>query len=103
MHGYGMAAVNDNDSIVWYSKVIANFGAAYATTHKSVKSHSSMIASMQGQLQAMQRSAWCCSSSKPPPPPTHRSSNSTALVVCHVVALPVAPVEAIQPRRINSQ
>jgi hypothetical protein len=55
MHGYGRAAVNDDDSIVSYGKSIANFGAAYTTTHESVKSHSLMIPSMQGQLQAMQQ------------------------------------------------
>ncbi len=37
MHGYGMAAINNDNSVVSYSKSIANFGAAYATTHKSVK------------------------------------------------------------------
>jgi hypothetical protein len=55
MHGYGIAAVNNNNSVVSYGKLIANFGAVYAATHESVKSHSSTIASMQGQLQAMQQ------------------------------------------------
>ncbi len=30
MHGYGMAAVNNDDSIVLYGELIANFGAVYA-------------------------------------------------------------------------
>jgi hypothetical protein len=50
MHGYGMAAVNDDDSVVLYSKLIANFGAVYAAMHESVKAHSLTIASMQEQL-----------------------------------------------------
>ncbi len=103
MHGYGMAGVNNNDSIVSYGKSIANFGTTYAATHESVKSHSLMIASMQGQLQAMQQFCMVLQQQQPPPPSTHRSSNSAAVTVCRVVTLPAAPAEAIQPRRINSQ
>jgi hypothetical protein len=50
MHGYGMAAVDNDDSVVLYGKLIANFGAVYTATHKSVKAHSLTIALMQGQL-----------------------------------------------------
>jgi hypothetical protein len=50
MQGYGMAAVNDDDSVMLYGKSIANFGTVYPATHKSVKSHISTIASMQGQI-----------------------------------------------------
>jgi hypothetical protein len=32
MHGYGIAAVNNNDSIVSYRELIVNFRAAYAAT-----------------------------------------------------------------------
>jgi hypothetical protein len=46
MYGYGMAAVNNDDSIVSYSKSIANFGASYAAKHESVKAHSLSFASM---------------------------------------------------------
>jgi hypothetical protein len=55
LHGYGMAAVNNDDSVVSYSKSIANFGAAYAATQELVKAQGTTIASMQGQLQAMQQ------------------------------------------------
>jgi hypothetical protein len=55
MHGYGMAAVNNNNSVVSYSKSIANFGVTYAATQESIRSHSSTIASMQGQLWSMQQ------------------------------------------------
>jgi hypothetical protein len=68
MHGYGMAAVNDDDSVVSYGDLIANFGAAYAATHKFVKSHSSTIASMQGQLRAMQQFCMAIQQQQPPPP-----------------------------------
>jgi hypothetical protein len=68
MHGYGMAAVKNDDSVVSYSKSIANFGAAYTTTHKSIKTHSLTIASMQGQLQAMQQFCMVLQQQQPPPP-----------------------------------
>jgi hypothetical protein len=55
MHGYGMAAVNNNDSVVLYAEVIVNFGAAYAAMLELVKSQGMMVPSMQGQLQAMQQ------------------------------------------------
>ena len=53
LHGYGMAAVNDDDTVALYGKSIANFGAAYATTQESGKTQGTTIASMQTQLQAM--------------------------------------------------
>ncbi len=68
MHGYGMAAVNNDDSVVLYDKLIENFGTAYAATHKSVKAHSSTIMSMQGQLQAMQQFCMVLQQQQPPPP-----------------------------------
>jgi hypothetical protein len=55
MHGYGMAAVNNNDSVALYEDSIANFGAAYAAAQETVKSQGMTIASMQGQMQAMQQ------------------------------------------------
>ncbi len=67
MHGYGMVAVNKNDSVVSYGESIANFGTVYAATHKSIKSHSSTIASMQGQLQAMQQFCMVLQQQQPPP------------------------------------
>jgi hypothetical protein len=38
MHGYRMAAVNDDDSVALYRELIANFGATYASMQESVKS-----------------------------------------------------------------
>jgi hypothetical protein len=55
MHGYGMAVVNDKDSVVLYGELIANFGAAYTATQESVKAQGTTIASMQGQMQATQQ------------------------------------------------
>ncbi len=67
MHGYGMAVVNDNDTVVLYGELIANFGTVYAATHESVKSHSSTIALMQCQLRAMQQFCMALQQSNPPP------------------------------------
>ncbi len=68
MHSYGMAVVNSANSVVSYGESIANFGAAYAATHESLKAHSSMITSMQGQLQAMQQFCMALQQQQPPPP-----------------------------------
>ncbi len=76
MHSIGMAAVNGNNSIVLYGKSIANFRAAYAATHESVKSHSSTIVSMQGQLQAMQQ--FCMALQQQHPPQHLRTAAATA-------------------------
>jgi hypothetical protein len=103
MHGYGMAVVNNDNSVVLYGESIVNVGAAYAATHKSVKSHSLKIVPMQGRLQAMQQFCMALQQQQPPPPPMHRSSNSAAIVVCCIVTLLATLAEAIQPRRINSQ
>jgi hypothetical protein len=84
MHGYGMAAVNDNDSVVSYGESIINFGAAYAATQESVKSQGmTTIASMQGQIQAMQQ--YCMALGQQPPPPRH----------VHVTATTVWPLRCI--------
>jgi hypothetical protein len=68
MHGYGMAAVNNYNSVVSYGKLITNFGAVYAAMHESVKAHSLTIALMQGQLQAMQQFCMALQQQQPPPP-----------------------------------
>ncbi len=67
MLGYGVAAVNADDSVVsyGYGESIANFGAAYATTQESVKSQSTTIASLR-QMQAMQQH--CMALGQQPPP-----------------------------------
>jgi hypothetical protein len=69
MHGYSMAAVNNDDSVMLYGKLIANFGTVCATTHESVKSHSLTIAWMQGQLWAMEQ--FCMTLQQQQPPPHH--------------------------------
>ncbi len=66
MHGYGIAAVNNKDSVVLYGESIANFRAAYEATQESVKSQGTTITSMQGQLQAIQQ--YCMVLGQQPPP-----------------------------------
>jgi hypothetical protein len=96
--GYGMAAVNDDNSIISYSKLIANFGAAYAATQESVKAQGTTIALMQGQLQAMQQ--YCMALQQQPPLPSMcRSSNHVVAAVWGVNLLPAAD---IRPQRTPS-
>ncbi len=71
MHGYGMAAVNNGDSVVLSGESIANFGAAFAATQESVKSQGTTIALMQRQLQAMQQ--YCMALGQQPPPGIYTS------------------------------
>jgi hypothetical protein len=62
-----MAAVNNDDaSIISYGEFIANFGAAYAATLESIKTQGSMIALLQGQVNAMQQ--YCMAMQQQPPP-----------------------------------
>jgi hypothetical protein len=65
MHGYGMVAVNNDDSVALYRESIANFGAAYAATQEAVRSQGTTIASMQGQMEAMQQ--YCMVIGQQPP------------------------------------
>jgi hypothetical protein len=97
MHGYGMAAMNEDNSIVLYRESTANFGAAYAATQELVKSQGMTITAMQGQMQAMQQ--YCMALGQQPPPlaSTCCSSNSVAAPVRRVDLRPVA--DAIQSRR----
>ncbi len=46
MHGYRIAAVNNDDSVVLNWELIANFRAAYTTTQELVKSQGTTIASI---------------------------------------------------------
>jgi hypothetical protein len=55
LHGYGMMAATDNESVISYKESLANFGAAYAATQESVKSQASTIASLQTQMKSMQQ------------------------------------------------
>jgi hypothetical protein len=77
LHGYGMAAVNDKDgSVTSYGESIVNFGAAYAATQESVKTQGSMIASLQGQVNAMQQ---YCMALQQQPHPTIYAQQQRAL------------------------
>ncbi len=44
IHGYRMAAVNNDYSVVSYGKLIANFGTAYTSTQELVRSQVTTIA-----------------------------------------------------------
>ena len=66
LHQYGMVAVNNNNTVVLYGKLIVNFGATYATTQELVKTQGTTIASMQTQLQAMHQ--YCMGLQQQPPP-----------------------------------
>ncbi len=99
MHGYGMAAVNDDDSVALYGESIANFGAVYATTQETVKSQGMTIALMQGQMQVMQQ--YCMVLGQQPPPASTRCNcNSTATAVRHVDLQLAA--EVTQPQRLTN-
>jgi hypothetical protein len=81
MHGNGMAAVNDNNPTALYGESIANFGAAYAATHESVKSQGGTIASKQGQMQAMQH--YCMALGQQPLPASTRCSSNAEHSLTH--------------------
>jgi hypothetical protein len=78
-HGYGMAAMDDDVSLVSYSKSLANFGAAYTATQESIKTQATSLASMQDQLTNIQQ--FCMNVGQQPPPniyaPTHNSTRPT--------------------------
>ncbi len=74
LHGYGMAAVNDdNASVVSNGKSIANFGLAYAATRESVKTQGSTIATLQGQVIMMQQ--YCMAIQQQPPGVGHSAGD----------------------------
>jgi hypothetical protein len=66
MHGYGMAAVNADNSVALYGETIWNVGAAYTATQESVKSQGMMTTLMQGLMQAIQQ--YCMVLGQQPPP-----------------------------------
>jgi hypothetical protein len=82
MHGYGMAAMNNDNSVALYGELIANFGAAYAATQESVKSQGATIASMQGQMQAMQHYFMALGQQSPPGIYTLQQQQCAAAVCC---------------------
>jgi hypothetical protein len=46
MHGYGMATMNNDDSVLLYGESITKFGAVYTAMQKSLKSQGMTTASM---------------------------------------------------------
>jgi hypothetical protein len=64
-HGYGMAAVNDNESIALYNETLTNFSATYAATQETIKSQATSLAAMQGQLANIQQ--FCMAVGQQPP------------------------------------
>ncbi len=67
LHGYGMAAINNDDaSVISYGESIANLGAAYAATQESVKTQGSTITLLQRQVNAMQQ-YYTALQQQPPP------------------------------------
>ncbi len=64
--------MNDNDSVVLYRELIANFGAAYAATQESVKSQGTTIASLHGQMQVQVMQQNCTALGQQPPPGIYR-------------------------------
>jgi hypothetical protein len=98
-----MAAVNNNDSIVLYGELIANFGAVYIAMHKSIKAHSSTIMLMQGQLQAMQQFCMALQQQQPPLPTYTPQQQQRGRHGLSSHNTPGGAPEAIQPRCINSQ
>ncbi len=70
LHGYEMAAINYYvASVASYGELIANFGAAYATTQESVRSQGLTIASLQGPVNKMQQ--YCMTIQQQPPPTSY--------------------------------
>jgi hypothetical protein len=65
-HGYGMAAMDDDALLALYSKLLANFGAAYAATQETIKNQATSMAAMQGQLTNIQQ--FCMAVGQQPPP-----------------------------------
>jgi hypothetical protein len=80
-----MAAINNDDVLVIsYGESIANFGAAYAATQESVKTQGLTIATLQGQVNAMQQ--YCIAVQQQPPRPSTWLNSSmvpTTAVDCH--------------------
>jgi hypothetical protein len=64
-HGYGLIAVDNNELLALNGDSIANFGAAYATTHETMKSQADSLVAMLGQLANIQN--FCMAVSQQPP------------------------------------
>jgi hypothetical protein len=65
-HGYGIAAMENNALHASYSKLLANFGAAYAATQETMKTQATSMAAMQGQLANIHQ--FCMAVGQQPPP-----------------------------------
>ena len=84
MHGYRMAAVNNDDFVALYGESIANSGAPYAAMQELVKSQGKTIASMQGQMQAMQQ--YCMVLGQQLPPGIYTSQQQKARLPRYVTS-----------------
>ena len=73
-HGYSMAAVNNDASIVLYTETITNFGAAYESTQDTMKSQAASLAAMQGQLGNIQQ--FCMAVGQQPPSTIYQSPSN---------------------------
>jgi hypothetical protein len=65
-HSYGMAATNNDALHALYSKLLANFGAAYDATQETIKTQATNMAAMQGQLTNIKQ--FCMAVGQQPPP-----------------------------------
>jgi hypothetical protein len=82
-HGYGMAAMDNNALHVSYSKLLANFGTAYAATQETSKTQATSMAAMQGQLTNIQQ--FCMAVGQQPPPTIYAPPHTAT---AHVQQLP---------------
>jgi hypothetical protein len=53
-HGYGMTAIDKDESVASYSNLLANFGAAFAATQETMNSQADSLVIMQNQLANIQ-------------------------------------------------
>jgi hypothetical protein len=51
--GYGMNAVEDDQSVAYLTNAVSNFGVAYAATQESLRNNNASINAMQGQIQML--------------------------------------------------
>ncbi len=91
-HGYGMAAMDDNTLLTSYSESLANFGAAYAATQESIKTHGTSLATMQDQLTNIQQ--FCMNVGQQPHPtsmpPLNNSTRPTIVLADATAVVPDA-------------
>jgi hypothetical protein len=101
MHGYRMAAINNNNSVILYGELIAIFGDVYSATQELVKTQGSTIVLMLAQLQAMQQ--YCMVLQQQPPPAAYAPQATAKGQLLQIVALHLSrlAVADIKPRRTS--